>query len=281
MKLLRGLLKSPLAITGAVILLAFVVVAALAPYLAPHDPLQQNLRSRLLPPFWVEGGSTEFPLGTDQLGRDLLSRVLYGSRIAVIVAFGATSIAMVIGVALGLLAGFFRGLWDTTIMRLVDIIVSVPNYILYLTIMALAGPSLGLLVAVIGLLGWTTTARIIRSEVLSIGNREYVEASRALGQRGVITAVRHVLPNIMGSVIALGTLKASSTIIIESTLSYLGFGVQPPTMTWGQLLSQGQPYVSTAWWLATFPGLAITLLSLSLIFLGNWLRDVFDPRVKA
>lgn len=281
MKLLRGLLKSPLATTGAVMLLAFVTVAALAPYLAPHDPLQQNLRSRLLPPFWIEGGSTEFPLGTDQLGRDLLSRVLYGSRIAVIVAFGATSIAMFIGVALGLLAGFFRGLWDTTIMRLVDIIVSVPNYILYLTIMALAGPSLGLLVAVIGLLGWTTTARIIRSEVLSIGNREYVEASRALGQRGFVTAVRHVLPNIMGSVIALGTLKASSTIIIESTLSYLGFGVQPPTMTWGQLLSQGQPYVSTAWWLATFPGLAITLLSLSLIFLGNWLRDVFDPRVKA
>lgn len=280
MKKLRAMLRSPLAITGAVILVAFLIMAALAPVLAPHDPLQQNLRARLLPPFWVEGGSIQYPLGTDQLGRDLASRVLYGSRVAVLVAFGATALAMFVGVALGLISGFFRGACDTAIMRLVDIIVSVPNYILYLTIMALAGPSLPLLIAVIGLLGWTTTARIIRSEVLSIGSREYIEASRALGQREGVTAVKHVLPNIMGSVIALGTLKASSTIIIESTLSYLGFGVQPPTLTWGQLLSQGQQYISTAWWLATFPGVAITLLSLSLIFLGNWLRDAFDPRTK-
>jgi len=279
-KKLRAMLRSPLAITGAVILVAFLIMAALAPVLAPHDPLQQNLRARLLPPFWVEGGSIQYPLGTDQLGRDLASRVLYGSRVAVLVAFGATALAMFVGVALGLISGSFRGACDTAIMRLVDIIVSVPNYILYLTIMALAGPSLPLLIAVIGLLGWTTTARIIRSEVLSIGSREYIEASRALGQREGVTAVKHVLPNIMGSVIALGTLKASSTIIIESTLSYLGFGVQPPTLTWGQLLSQGQQYISTAWWLATFPGVAITLLSLSLIFLGNWLRDAFDPRTK-
>jgi len=277
---LRGIHRNPLAVTGMIILLAFLLMALLAPVLAPHDPLQQNLRARLLPPFWLEGGSRAYPLGTDQLGRDLASRVLYGSRVAVLVAFAATSLAMLVGVALGVVSGFFRGAWDTAIMRLVDIIVSVPNYILYLTIMALAGPSLPLLIAVIGLLGWTTTARIIRSEVLSIGNREYIEASRALGQREGVTAVRHVLPNIMGSVIALGTLKASSTIIIESTLSYLGFGVQPPTLTWGQLLSQGQQYVSTAWWLATFPGVAITLLSLSLIFLGNWLRDAFDPRTR-
>lgn len=280
MRQLRGIHRNPLAVTGMIILLAFLLMALLAPVLAPHDPLQQNLRARLLPPFWLEGGSRAYPLGTDQLGRDLASRVLYGSRVAVLVAFTATSLAMLVGVALGVVSGFFRGAWDTAIMRLVDIIVSVPNYILYLTIMALAGPSLPLLIAVIGLLGWTTTARIIRSEVLSIGNREYIEASRALGQREGVTAVRHVLPNIMGSVIALGTLKASSTIIIESTLSYLGFGVQPPTLTWGQLLSQGQQYVSTAWWLATFPGVAITLLSLSLIFLGNWLRDAFDPRTR-
>ncbi|MBW7915503.1 MAG: ABC transporter permease [Trueperaceae bacterium] len=280
MRQLRGIHRNPLAVTGMIILLAFLLMALLAPVLAPHDPLQQNLRARLLPPFWLEGGSRAYPLGTDQLGRDLASRVLYGSRVAVLVAFAATSLAMLVGVALGVVSGFFRGAWDTAIMRLVDIIVSVPNYILYLTIMALAGPSLPLLIAVIGLLGWTTTARIIRSEVLSIGNREYIEASRALGQREGVTAVRHVLPNIMGSVIALGTLKASSTIIIESTLSYLGFGVQPPTLTWGQLLSQGQQYVSTAWWLATFPGVAITLLSLSLIFLGNWLRDAFDPRTR-
>lgn len=279
MRKLKGILRNPLAVIGAALLLAFLLMAAFAPALAPHDPTLQNLRARLLPPFWLEGGRPEYPLGTDQLGRDLLSRVLYGSRVAVMVAFGATSLAMLIGVLLGLLSGYFRGAWDTAIMRLVDIIVSVPNTILYLTILALAGPSLPLLILVIGLLGWTTTARVIRSEVLSLGKREYVEASRALGRREGGTAFRHVLPNIVGSVIALGTLKASATIIIESTLSYLGFGVQPPTLTWGQLLSQGQQYVSTAWWLSTFPGIAITLLSLSLIFLGNWLRDLFDPRV--
>lgn len=276
--LFRAMLRDPLALTGAVLLLAFVLLAILAPVLAPHEPLQQNLRSRLLPPAWLEGGDPAFPLGTDQLGRDLLSRLLHGSRVAILVAFAATSLSLLNGVILGSLAGFFGGVWDTVIMRLVDIIISVPSLVLYLMIMGLAGPSLTLLIAIIGFLGWTTTARLVRAEVLSMRSREFVEASRALGQREWKTAIRHVVPNIMGTIIAVGTLKASGVIIAESSLSYLGFGVQPPTITWGQLLSQGQPYVSTAWWLSTFPGLAITLLSLSLIFLGNWLRDVFDPR---
>lgn len=280
MRLLRSLRRSPLAVIGLVLLVLFLALASLAPVIAPYDPLQQDLRARLLPPFWLEGGTVAHLLGTDQLGRDLASRVLYGSRVAILVAFGATSLVMLVGVLLGVLSGYFRGLWDTAVMRVVDIIVSVPNTILYLTILALAGPSLGLLILVIGLLDWTTTARIVRSEALSLRNREYVEASRSLGQRETATAFKHVLPNVMGTVVALATLKASSTILVESTLSYLGFGVQPPTITWGQLLSQGQQYVATAWWLSTFPGVAITLLSLSLIFLGNWLRDVFDPRVK-
>jgi peptide/nickel transport system permease protein len=231
-----------------------------------------------LPPFWIEGGSMEHPLGTDQLGRDLLSRIVHGSRVAVLVAFGATSLVVLIGTTLGLLSGFFGGVWETLVMRTVDAIVSVPDIILYLTIIALAGPSLPLVIVVIGLLGWTTLARVVRSEVLTLRSREYVEAARALGQRDVSAAFRQVLPNLLGTVVAIGTLKASSVIIAESTLSYLGFGVQPPTITWGQLLAQGQQYVATAWWLSTFPGLAITLFSLSLIFLGNWLRDLFDPR---
>jgi peptide/nickel transport system permease protein len=272
------LLRNPLALTGALLLLAFILMAIFAPWLSPHEPWQQNLRSRLLPPMWLEGGSAAFPLGTDQLGRDQLSRLLYGSRVALIVAFGATMLGMINGVILGGLAGFFGKLWDTAIMRLVDIIISVPSFILYLTIMGLAGPSIGLLILVMGFLGWTTTARLVRGEVLSFRRRDFVEASRALGQREILTAGRHILPNIMGTIIAVGTLKASSVIIAESGLSYLGFGVQPPTITWGQMLSSGQQYAATAWWLATFPGLAITLLSLSLIFLGNWLRDVFDPR---
>lgn len=278
MKRLRALTRHPLALTGLVLLLGFLVVAVLAPVLAPHDPMQQNLRARLAPPFWLDGGTLEHPLGTDQLGRDLFSRLVHGSRVAVLVAFGATGLAVIIGTVLGLLSGYFGGAWDSIVMRVVDVIVSVPNIILYLTIVALAGPSLVLVIAVIGLLGWTTTARVVRSEVLSLRQREYVEAARALGQRETSAAFRQVLPNVLGTVMAVGTLKASTVIIAESTLSYLGFGVQPPTITWGQLLAQGQQYVATAWWLSTFAGLAITLFSLSLIFLGNWLRDVFDPR---
>jgi peptide/nickel transport system permease protein len=277
-KVLRALVRHPLAVTGLVFLVGFLAVAVFAPVLAPHEPLQQNLRARLLPPFWIEGGTMEHPLGTDQLGRDLLSRIIHGSRVAVLVAFGATGLVVLIGTTLGLLSGFFGGLWDTIVMRIVDVIVSVPDTILYLTIIALAGPSLPLVIIVIGLLGWTTLARVVRSEVLTLRSREYVEAARALGQREVTSAFRQVLPNLLGTVVAIGTLKASSVIIAESTLSYLGFGVQPPTITWGQLLAQGQQYVATAWWLSTFPGLAITLFSLSLIFLGNWLRDLFDPR---
>lgn len=278
MKRLRALTRHPLALTGLVLLLGFLVVAVLAPILAPHDPMQQNLRVRLAPPFWLDGGTLEHPLGTDQLGRDLFSRLVHGSRVAVLVAFGATGLAVIIGTVLGLLSGYFGGAWDSIVMRVVDVIVSVPNIILYLTIVALAGPSLVLVIAVIGLLGWTTTARVVRSEVLSLRQREYVEAARALGQRETSAAFRQVLPNVLGTVMAVGTLKASTVIIAESTRSYLGFGVQPPTITWGQLLAQGQQYVATAWWLSTFAGLSITLFSLSLIFLGNWLRDVFDPR---
>ena len=278
MKVLRALVRHPLAATGLVLLVGFLTVALFAPVLAQHEPLQQNLRARLLPPFWIDGGTMEHPLGTDQLGRDLLSRIIHGSRVAVLVAFGATALVVLIGTTLGLLSGFFGGVWDTIVMRIVDVIVSVPDTILDLTIIALAGPSLPLVIIVIGLLGWTTLARVVRSEVLTLRSREYVEAARALGQREVTSAFRQVLPNLLGTVVAIGTLKASSVIIAESTLSYLGFGVQPPTITWGQLLAQGQQYVATAWWLSTFPGLAITLFSLSLIFLGNWLRDLFDPR---
>lgn len=279
-KFLGLLVRNPLALIGAVLIVAFVLVAVFSSVLAPMDPLEQHLRSRLLPPAWLPGGDPQFFLGTDQLGRDVFSRLIHGSRVAIIVAFSATSLALLIGVVLGGLAGFFGGWWDTLIMRLVDILISVPNLILYLTIMGLAGPSLTLLVLVIGFVGWTTTTRLVRAEVLSLRSREYVEASRALGRHEGAIVFKHVLPNVIGTIVAVGTLKASGVIIAESSLSFLGFGVQPPTITWGQMLSTGREYISTAWWLATFPGLAITTLSLSLIFLGNWLRDVFDPRVK-
>src|SRR5690606_13465241 len=206
------------------------------------------------------------------------SRLLYGARVALAVGLFGTGLALTIGVILGLLAGFFGGWIDTLVMRLLEIIISVPNIILYLTILGAFGPSLWLLIVVIGLFGWTTSARVVRGEVLVLRSREYVEASRALGQRPLNTLFKHVLPNVVGPIVVVGTLKVASIIILEASLSFLGFGVQPPSITWGQMLSDGRRFVTSAWWLATLPGLSITLLTLSLLFLGNWLRDVLDPR---
>lgn len=275
---LKQLLKSPPALLGAVLLATFVVLAVIGPFIAPYDPREHHLVDRFTPPFWSAEGSMDYPLGTDQLGRDVYSRLLHGARVALSVGLFGTGLALTIGVLLGLLAGFLGGWVDLLIMRVLEIIVSVPNTILYLTILGAFGPSLWLLIVVIGLFGWTTSARVVRGEVLSLRNREYVEASRALGQTRLGTLFKHVLPNVVGPIVVVGTLKVASIIILEASLSFLGFGVQPPSITWGQMLSDGRRFITSAWWLATLPGLAISLLTLSLLFLGNWLRDVLDPR---
>jgi peptide/nickel transport system permease protein len=275
---LRQLLMSSSAITGAILLGLFVVMALAGPLLAPYDPRAQHLADRLTPPAWSDGGDPRYLLGTDQLGRDVLSRLLYGARVALAVGLFGTSLALAIGVLLGLVSGYFGGWWDTAIMRLLEIIISVPNTILYLTILGAFGPSIWLLITVIGLFGWTTSARVVRGEVLALRSREYVEASRALGQRPRVILFKHIFPNVLGPIVVVGTLKVASIIILEASLSFLGFGVQPPAVTWGQMLADGRRFVTSAWWLATLPGLSITLLTLSLLFLGNWLRDVFDPR---
>lgn len=274
----RQLLQSPPAIVGAVLLTAFVVMALIGPVLAPYDPREQHLVDRLLPPAWSEEGDPAYLLGTDQLGRDVFSRILHGSRVALSVGLFATSLALGIGVIIGLVSGYYGGWFDTVSMRLLEIVISVPNTILYLTILGAFGPSLGLLIAVIGLFGWTTSARVVRGEVLALRKRDYVEATRALGQRSILIVFRHILPNVLGPIVVVGTLKVASIIILEASLSFLGYGVQPPAVTWGQMLADGRRFVTSAWWLATLPGLAITFLTLSLLFLGNWLRDVFDPR---
>jgi peptide/nickel transport system permease protein len=275
---LRQLLRSSSALLGALLLTFFVVMAIVGPSVAPHDPREHHLADRLTPPVWSAEGDPSYLLGTDQLGRDVFSRILHGARVALMVGLFGTGLALTIGVVLGLLAGFFGGWIDTVIMRLLEIIISVPNIILYLTILGAFGPSLWLLIIVIGLFGWTTSARVVRGEVLVLRSREYVEASRALGQRPLNTLFKHVLPNVVGPIVVVGTLKVASIIILEASLSFLGFGVQPPSITWGQMLSDGRRFVTSAWWLATLPGLSITLLTLSLLFLGNWLRDVLDPR---
>lgn len=278
MKLLGRRLTLP-AMVGALGLLAFVAMAALAPWLSPHDPGQAHLLDRLTPPAPFAGDS-DYPLGTDHLGRDMLSRLLHGSRIALSVGFAGVLLAATIGIALGLVSGYFGGAVDAVIMRLVDTLIAIPNVLLYLTVLGVFGPGFGVLVAVIGFVNWTTFARVVRAEVLSVRNREYVEAARALGQRTPLLLGRHVLPNVVGAIIVVATLSVATVIILEASLSFLGLGVQPPTVTWGRMLADGRGYVATAWWLATFPGLFITLLCLSLILVGDWLRDALDPRLR-
>ncbi len=278
-RLTRSLFASPNASFSLAVLLAFVAVALLAPLIAPHAPTTPNLLNRLQPPAWISGDATHL-LGTDHLGRDLLSRLLFGTRVALIVGALGVMLAAAIGITLGTLSGYFGGWLDAVISRLVDTLLAIPNVILYLAILFAFGPSLAVLVLVIGGINWTTFARVVRAEVLSVKQREFVEASRASGQRVALILWRHVLPNVMAPILVIATLNVATVIILEASLSFLGLGVQPPTVTWGRMLADGRDYVATAWWLATFPGILITLLCLSLILLGDWLRDVLDPRLQ-
>lgn len=276
----RSLSRSRPALLGLIFLAGFVFIALAAPLVAPHDPATPHLMYRLNPPAWLENGTPEFQLGTDHLGRDILSRILYGSRIALLVAFGAVAISAFIGVTLGLLAGYFRGWTETIIMRVVDTIISIPNVLLYLAVLGVFGPSLPTLVLVIGLVNWTTFARVVRGEVLSVRKREFVESAVASGQSTLLIVLKHVLPSIVAPIIVVATLNVAVVIVLEASLSFLGLGVQPPTVTWGRMLADGRNYLTTSWWLATFPGIAITILCLSLILVGDWLRDHFDPRTR-
>ena len=278
--LVRRWISSPNAVVGTFLVLAFVVAALLAPALAPFDPNATNLRARQIPPAWLDGGNPSHLLGTDQLGRDILSRLVFGSRIALIVGLGGVALTSVVGVTLGLLAGYFRGRVDVVISRLIDTLLAIPNVLLYLVALGVFGPSLTMLIIVIGCVNWTTFARVVRGEVMAVSEREFVDAARANGARDVRVMLRHVLPSVAAPILVVGTLNVATIIILEASLSFLGFGVQPPTVTWGRMLADGRDYLATAWWLATFPGVAITLLGLGLLFLGDWLRDVLDPRLR-
>jgi peptide/nickel transport system permease protein len=279
---LRTLLRSPVGLLGAVLVLLTVIIALAAPIIAPYDPNAFNFQARLQPPTWL-GGEGQHLLGTDQLGRDLLSRLIYGSRVSLLVGFLGVIVSLVVGVLLGLISGFAGGIVDDVISRVVDTFTAIPFIILALAVIGIVGPSGGnsliILVTVLGLTGWVTFARVVRGEVLSVKNLEYVEAARALGQNRAIILLRHVLPNVTASIIVLTTLQIATIIIAESSLSFLGLGVQPPTITWGIMLSDGRDHLATSWWLSTFPGIAITLTTLGMILLGDWLRDVLDPRM--
>lgn len=281
---LRSLMHSPVGLFGMTLVAIAVIAAFGAPLLAPYDPTEINLKTRLLPPIWSEGGDPSFVLGTDQLGRDLLSRIIFGSRISLLVGIGGVAIALVIGVTLGLVSGFFGGILDILISRTLDTFMAIPFIILALAVIGVLGVKGGnnvlRLIVVLALANWVVFTRVVRGEVLSVKARDYVEAAHAIGQRTPKIILRYVLPNVTASIIVLATLQVATVIIAEAALSFLGLGVQPPTITWGIMLADGRDHLATSWWLSTFPGIAITLTVLGIILWGDWLRDVLDPRLK-
>ncbi len=268
------------ALFGITVLLLMGGAALAAPQIAPWDPGRQMLVKRLRPPAWQPRGLAEHPLGTDHLGRDILSRIVYGGRISLGVGLSAVTLSGVIGVSLGLLAGFYGGRTDAFIMRVVDVFLAIPYILLARWVVFALGPSLVNVILVMAATRWMQFARIVRADVLSIREREFVSGARARGNRSVRLLLRHVLPNALTPIIVVATLELAFMIIYESALSFLGLGVQPPTPTWGWMLADGRNYIATAWWLATLPGLAIMLTVLAVNLLGDWLRDTLDPRLK-
>ncbi len=267
----------PLAGLGMVFLAILCAQALFANQLAPHDPTQQRLRGRLLPPVPFARSDSSYPLGTDHLGRDVLSRIMYGSRVSLAVGLAAVAIGGVLGCLAGLFSGYVGGRVDQVLMSLADIQLAIPVILLGIAVIAVVGASLRNLIVVVGISGWVSYARVSRSAVLALREREFVEAVRASGGTGTRILFRHILPNIVSLLIVLATLDLARAIILESTLSFLGLGVQPPTPTWGTMLSEGRQYQATAWWIATLPGLVLMLTALSANWIGDWLRDRADP----
>jgi peptide/nickel transport system permease protein len=278
--MLARLRQSPVGLIGMVIVILVLLAAAFAPLVAPHDPAAMDMRARLVPPGWSQEGSWDHPLGTDQLGRDVLSRILYGSRISVLVGVTAVIVSGMIGIAVGLASGFYGGALDAFLSRLVDAFTALPFIVFALAVIGVLGPGLLNLVIVLGLTGWVTYARVVRAEVLAAKELDYVLAARVSGLSEPGIAIRHILRNVSAPIIVLATLSVATAIIAESSLSFLGLGVQPPIVTWGSMLADGRDHVATSWWLAAFPGLAITIAVLGIIFVGDWLRDILDPRLN-
>jgi peptide/nickel transport system permease protein len=257
-----------------------VLTALFAPTVAPHDPLSQDLMKRLLPPAWIGEGTGEHILGTDTVGRDVLSRVVFGARISMGIGLTSATIAGIFGVLMGLISGFFgRGISDL-IMRITDAQLSFPFIIVAITIAAVVGSGLWKLIIILTLWGWAPFARVARSSVLSLKEREFILASRALGAHELRIMFFHILPNILSAVVVIWTFTLAQMILAESTLSFLGFGIQPPTPSWGEMLTTGRQYISSAWWLSIFPGVSIMLTVLAVNLLGDGLRDALDPNLR-
>jgi len=270
----RHFKKNRLGVGGLVIIVIVFLIAILVPFLSPYDPGKTGVALKLKPP------SFQHYLGTDQLGRDVFSRMLYGSQISLSVGFVAVGISILIGILVGAMAGYKGGWVDSLLMRFVDIMLSFPSFFLILTVVAILRPNIYNVMIVIGITSWEGTARFVRAEFLSLRERDYVQAARALGVKDRRIIFRHILPNALAPVFVTASLGVASAILIEAGLSFLGFGVQPPAPSWGNILTEGRTYIFDAWWLTVFPGLAILITVLSFNLFGEGLRDALDPRLR-
>jgi peptide/nickel transport system permease protein len=262
------------------IIATIIIMAVLAPLIAPHDPIDQTLKDKLLPPFWMDGGSTNYPLGTDGFGRDILSRLIYGARVSLLVALLALTAGGGVGLTIGIVAGYMGGAVETVLMRLVDAAFTFPAILFALLLAVTMGQGLGTLVLAISLLLWASFARIIRGEVLALKQRDFVALAKVRGCSALRIMATHILPNVLNTFMVLVTLNIGVVIIAEASLSFLGAGIPPPTPTWGLMVSEGRGRIAEAWWVALIPGIAITLLVLSVNVFGDWLRDRLDPRLR-
>ncbi|MFA7351264.1 MAG: ABC transporter permease [Methylotenera sp.] len=265
-------LSNPLALAGFIIIVLVFLLSMLAPFIAPFDPNDINVKAILLEP------SMQHWMGTDGLGRDVLSRMLHGGRISLLVGLVAVGISTAIGIILGAIAGFYRGWVDTFIMRLVDVMLSIPSFFLILAVIAFLTPSIINIMIVIGLTSWMGVTRLVRAEFLSLNEREFVTASRTLGAKDARLIFTHLLPNSLTPIIVSAVLGVAGAVLMESGLSFLGLGVQAPQASWGNILTDGKEYIQFAWWLSLFPGLAILITVLGYNLLGEGLRDALDPR---
>ncbi len=263
-----------------IVIVLFVIVSLFGDWLTPVPPNEQNLRLRFLPPAWLEGGNPRFLLGTDNLGRDILSRIIIGARASFIVAIAALAFGSLLGSMIGLASGYYGGRIDTLVMRTADGMMAFPLVLAALLLVAVIGPGIHTVVIAASLILWARFARLIRSEVLSVRERDFVKLARIAGASPIRIMLVHILPNVLNSVVVLLTLQLGFVIIVEATLSFLGAGVPPPTPTWGQMVAGGRTYIETAWWISLFPGLAIAAVVLSFNLLGDWLRDYLDPKLR-
>jgi peptide/nickel transport system permease protein len=266
--------RRQMAVGGLAIIVIMFLIAGFASFLAPYDPGKTDVSLKLKPP------SFEHYLGTDQLGRDIFSRMLYGSRISLSVGFVAVGISIFIGIFVGAIAGFYGGWVDSVLMRFVDTMLCFPSFFLILTVVALLGPNIFNIMIVIGITSWMGTSRFVRAEFLSLRERDFTQAAKALGVKDARIIFRHILPNALAPVFVTATLSVASAILVEAGLSFLGFGVQPPRPSWGNILTEGRTYIFDAWWLTLFPGFAILITVLSFNLVGEGLRDALDPRLR-